>query len=69
MSMLAETRLLSEADGDPVAIDNPQGRGDVLLVCEHASRRVPAAFGTMGISEEALASLIAWDPARLAVSR
>lgn len=69
MSMLVETRLLSEADGDPVAIDNPQGRGDVLLVCEHASRRVPAAFGTMGLSEEALASHIAWDPGALAVSR
>lgn len=69
MPMLAETRLLSEADGDPVAIDNPQGRGDVLLVCEHASRRVPAAFGTMGLSEEALASHIAWDPGALAVSR
>lgn len=67
--MLAETRLLSEADGDPVAVDNPQGRGDVLLVCEHASRLLPASFGSMGLSEEALASHIAWDPGALAVSR
>jgi predicted N-formylglutamate amidohydrolase len=67
--MLAETRLLSEADGDPYAIDNPQGRGDVLLVCEHASRLLPASFGSMGLSEEALASHIAWDPGALAVSK
>lgn len=67
--MLAEARLLSDADGDPVAIDNPQGRGDILLVCEHASRLLPAAFGTMGLSEEALASHIAWDPGALAVSK
>lgn len=67
--MLAQTHLLAEADGEPVAVDNPQGRGEVLLVCEHASRRLPAALGTMGLDDEALASHIAWDPGALAVSR
>ncbi|MBT9371071.1 N-formylglutamate amidohydrolase [Rhizobium sp. CSW-27] len=67
--MLAQTHLLAEADGEPVAVDNPHGRGEVLLVCEHASRRLPAALGTMGLDDEALASHIAWDPGALAVSR
>ena len=39
------TRLLTEADGDPVAIENAAGKGDVVLVCEHASRRVPERGG------------------------
>lgn len=67
--MLAQTHLLAGADGEPVAVDNPQGRGEVLLVCEHASRRLPAALGTMGLDDEALASHIAWDPGALAVSQ
>jgi predicted N-formylglutamate amidohydrolase len=67
--MLAQTDFLTEADGDPVVVDNPQGRGAVLIVCEHASRQLPASVGNMGLSNEALVSHIAWDPGALAVSR
>ncbi|WP_275783603.1 N-formylglutamate amidohydrolase [Pararhizobium gei] len=63
------TGLLSEADGLPVAVDNPDAEGLVLLVCEHASRRLPEKYGTLGLSPEALSSHIAWDPGALAVSR
>lgn len=63
------TRLLTEADGDPVAIENASGKGDIVLVCEHASRRVPERLGTLGLTEQALESHIAWDPGALAVAR
>ena len=61
--------MLTQAEGDPVAVENPQGRGSVLIVCEHASRRLPERLGTLGLSQEALASHIAWDPGALAVAR
>ncbi|MGE6785178.1 N-formylglutamate amidohydrolase [Ensifer adhaerens] len=63
------TRLLTEADGEPVAVENAAGTGDIVLVCEHASRRVPERLGTLGLSEQALESHIAWDPGALAVAR
>ena len=61
--------MLTQAEGDPVAVENPQGRGAVLIICEHASRRLPERLGTLGLSDEALASHIAWDPGALAVAR
>jgi predicted N-formylglutamate amidohydrolase len=61
--------ILTGEEGDPVALENASARGRVILVCEHASRRLPKAVGTLGLSEDALASHIAWDPGALAVSR
>ena len=62
-------RILSAEEGDPVALENAVAGGRVVLVCEHASRLMPKSLGTLGLSEEALASHIAWDPGALAVSR
>eukprot|EP01035_Chromulina_nebulosa_P010679 gene10679-14325_t len=61
--------LLTAADGVPVSEINTDGRGDVLLICEHASRRLPARLGTLGLRPEALEAHIAWDPGALAVAR
>lgn len=60
---------LLDADEDvPVVLRRPEGGSDVLLVCEHASRRLPASLGTLGLDEAALASHIAWDIGGLAVA-
>ncbi|CAD7023806.1 N-formylglutamate amidohydrolase [Pseudorhizobium endolithicum] len=67
--MLAETTFFTESDGEPVAVENVQGRSEILLVCEHASRRLPERYGNLGLSEDALASHIAWDPGALAVAQ
>ncbi|MDP9836884.1 putative N-formylglutamate amidohydrolase [Neorhizobium huautlense] len=67
--MLVQSAVLTEADGDPVAVENSGGLSDVLLVCEHASNRLPEAYGDLGLSAGALSSHIAWDPGALAVSQ
>lgn len=67
--MLVQSDFFTEADGDPVAVENADGRSDVLLVCEHASKRLPQRYGDMGLSQDALGSHIAWDPGALAVAR
>lgn len=67
--MHGAAELLSKTEGSPVTVVNAAGGGRVVLVCEHASRQLPEQVGTLGLSEEALASHIAWDPGALAVSR
>ncbi|SIQ22437.1 Predicted N-formylglutamate amidohydrolase [Rhizobium sp. RU20A] len=62
-------RLLTEAEGPAVAIENAEAKADVIIVCEHASRRLPAALGTLGLDSPALESHIAWDPGALDVAR
>ncbi|WFU07598.1 N-formylglutamate amidohydrolase [Rhizobium sp. CB3090] len=67
--MLAGQGILTKADGDCVAVERPDGKSPVLIICEHASRTLPAYFGDLGLSIEALSSHIAWDPGALAVAR
>ena len=52
-----------------VAVENGEGRGDFVLVCDHASNRLPARYGTLGLSAPHLESHIAWDPGALGVAR
>ncbi|KQS72608.1 N-formylglutamate amidohydrolase [Rhizobium sp. Leaf371] len=61
--------LLTVEDGAPVALENAEAGSRIVLVCEHASRRLPQRLGTLGLSPEALESHIAWDPGALAVCR
>ncbi len=67
--MLLRTDILSAADGGAVSVENAAAAGDVLLVCEHASRTLPQRAGDLGLSEEALSSHIAWDPGALDLAR
>lgn len=54
---------------DVVEVINPDGRGDVVLVCEHASNFIPADLHDLGLDHDALQSHIAWDPGALAVAK
>ncbi|MCB2127212.1 MAG: N-formylglutamate amidohydrolase [Rhodobacteraceae bacterium] len=52
-----------------VVTKNREAPGPFLVVCEHASNHFPAAFGTLGLTPEARAAHIAWDPGALGVAR
>lgn len=67
--MLAQQGILTEADGECVAVERPDGKSPFFIICEHASYRLPERFGDLGLSPEALSSHIAWDPGALAVAR
>ncbi|MBO9132268.1 N-formylglutamate amidohydrolase [Rhizobium sp. B230/85] len=67
--MLMHQAVLSEQEGECVAVERPDGRSPVVVICEHASSRLPERFGDLGLSEEARNSHIAWDPGALAVAR
>lgn len=54
--------LLLDQDGSPVEIINPYGTSPIVLICEHATNRVPAQLNNLGLTDEQLAAHIAWDP-------
>lgn len=54
--------------GAVARLDNGGGRAPLLLVCEHASNRIPAEFGGLGLDAEVRSSHVAWDPGALAVA-
>ncbi|QPC42386.1 N-formylglutamate amidohydrolase [Kaustia mangrovi] len=56
--------------GEPSAVTLVNGEADsrLVLVCEHASPRIPRALGTLGLSETELERHIAWDIGARAVA-
>jgi len=52
--------LLGGEDG-PAVLVNEQGRSSYVLLCEHASNRLPKALGSLGLAASDLQRHIAWD--------
>ena len=65
---VATPALLSPGDPPPIAVVNADGRGRALFVCDHASNRIPAALGALGLSPDWLQEHIAWDIGAAAVA-
>ncbi len=53
--------LLGKGDPPPVEVYNPTGAAPMVIVCDHASRRVPAVLGDMGLAADAFEKHIAFD--------
>ncbi|MEC9462289.1 MAG: N-formylglutamate amidohydrolase [Pseudomonadota bacterium] len=53
--------LLSIDEPPPYAVVNPDGTSPYLLLCEHASNRIPRALGDLGLPEAERRRHIAWD--------
>ncbi len=56
-------------DREPVALENAQGRGSVVIVCDHASNWVPPVLEGLGLPAAELERHIAWDPGALPLAR
>lgn len=61
--------LLTHEEGPAAEVMNPDGAGDVILVCEHASSMIPASLSGLGLSAEDQVAHIAWDPGALDVAK
>lgn len=53
--------LLLPGDPNPVTVLNPAGSAPILLLCDHASNRVPLALGDLGLSAEERGRHIGYD--------
>jgi predicted N-formylglutamate amidohydrolase len=58
---------LLAADEAPV-FEVREGRGPFVVVCEHASNRLPRSLGTLGLPASDLSRHIAWDPGAVEVA-
>lgn len=59
----------SRSDGPAVELVNADARADILLICEHASNRIPLSLNDLGLDRPALESHIAWDPGAAQIAR
>ena len=60
---------MRNGDRSPVVVENPEGTGPFVIVCDHASNRIPEEYEPFELADDALATHIAWDPGALAVAR
>jgi predicted N-formylglutamate amidohydrolase len=52
---------LLEDEEPPALVVNGDGRSPYVLICEHASNRLPGRLGTLGLGAAELERHIAWD--------
>lgn len=57
------------SDAGLVRLEGPPTGGDFVILCDHASNRVPEGFGDLGLGADDMQRHIAWDPGALPVSR
>lgn len=60
---------MSVDDAFPAFHYRPGRRRDLLILCDHASNRIPPALGGLGLDAAARASHIAWDPGAAGIAR
>ena len=50
-------------------VENPEGKGRFIFVCDHASNLIPPGWGDLGLTNDQRSAHIAWDPGALGVAR
>ncbi|UOA33788.1 hypothetical protein DSM110093_03884 (plasmid) [Sulfitobacter sp. DSM 110093] len=53
--------LLSADEPSPFGLENELGQSPFVIVCEHASARLPKSLGTLGLDDEHLTRHFMWD--------
>ena len=61
--------LIGSDDPPPVQVVNPDGAGEMLFVCDHASAAVPRAMDNLGLDESVRRRHVAWDIGSAEVAR
>ncbi len=61
ISARRSSRVLSPGEMPPFRVENAKGVGLGLIVCDHASNRVPRALKDLGLKKAQLKKHIGWD--------
>ncbi|MCY0092575.1 N-formylglutamate amidohydrolase [Hoeflea ulvae] len=65
---MQDEMLIEPSEGPAFAVRRPDAAGEIVLVCEHASRTMPKSLGNLGLDAAALDSHIAWDIGAMGVA-
>jgi predicted N-formylglutamate amidohydrolase len=68
MKLRPEASLLSPDEPAAAELMNPEGSSAFILLCDHASKRIPRQLKQLGLNDEQLHGHIAWDAGALAVA-
>jgi predicted N-formylglutamate amidohydrolase len=65
------TGLEPAETGDVAAaeVENAHGDGRIVVLCDHASNRLPQRYGTLGLDGGQLNAHYAWDPGAMGLAR
>ena len=61
--------ILAEDEAAPFEVQEGDGRSPVFIICDHAGRLIPRSLGSLGLTEDQLASHIGWDIGAVGVAR
>lgn len=61
MDSVTPDPLLQPGDPAVFAVERAGGQSAFLITCDHASRRIPRRLGNLLLSEQELATHVAWD--------
>ena len=56
-----ESKADAPTELPPFEVIEQRSPGGILLICDHATNRIPPAYGDLGVAPEALTSHVAWD--------
>jgi len=56
------TPLLGKSEKPVVRVVNAQSKSQLLIVCDHASNKIPKKLGNLGVRKKDLEKHVAWDP-------
>ncbi len=67
-ALAPKSRLLTDSEPAAFTLDNAEAGGCGLVVCDHASNRIPEALHSLGLNPGLLREHIAWDIGAAGVS-
>ena len=66
---MSKTMDVNDASSNPVQVFNTDGEGRYVLICDHASNKIPARLRTLGLENADLLSWRAYDPHALKAAK
>jgi predicted N-formylglutamate amidohydrolase len=66
VSTRAETQI---GPADPAVVENRDGGGRFVILCDHASNFIPPEYASLGLGATERTAHIAWDPGAIEVAR
>ncbi|RYY73283.1 MAG: N-formylglutamate amidohydrolase [Gammaproteobacteria bacterium] len=66
---ISPIKLLADDEPPAFEIVNTTGSSQFVLVCDHASKRVPLCLNNLGLTDEQLDDHVGWDPGAAEVAR